>query len=267
MFLIVIYKQKCSQSPTIKTLDLDGIPDSSLIVWDNSPEPYKRENKRYLKSRFNDFLYVSCVDNCPLSEVYIKVFRRAIKNKFTHVVLLDQDSLLSPYFSKKILADVNNSPLSVILPQVFVSDKLVSPAHNFLWFGWELSKIENVNFKYVFAVNSGVTIPCRYIDEFSFPVGLKNYGTDTYLFMFLRKVNAAFIINDNCIKHDLTFHKSNRDNISYLRSYNEHMRAMRLIFKRHKCHRVLFSFYESIHRLKTAIFRRDISFVRHICKK
>tara|TARA_R110002050_G_scaffold161485_1_gene291128 strand:- start:895 stop:1716 length:822 start_codon:yes stop_codon:yes gene_type:complete len=261
IFLIVLYKQKCDESDTVKSI-IPQIGESLLYIWDNSPKKCD-ENDFFLKKNVNNYEYIVCTENHSLSRVYQNVIENSIINHFSHLVILDQDSVLGPDFVSNLEQSIDRNVKSVIIPKILVGSLLVSPSHSWKWFGWHIKNIGIMKQNLVSAINSGVCIPLALfsIDKFIYPCELKNYGTDVYLFEYIRNNKIEVVVSDSVVEHDLTFHKTNTNNESYLKSYIEHMNAMKTIFSKNFFTTILFEIYLVYHGLKLSLVRKDIRFL------
>ncbi len=258
VFLVVLYKKKCSESDTLRTL-LPQIAEQHLVVWDNSPV-FQAENKPFLSQYTSSFSYISCPENLPLSEVYEQNILQAGQEERNYLTLLDHDSCLADDFVTQLQITIQEHPDAVIVPRIFFNNKRISPAYQWKWFGWETDKIPPL--RLLTAVNSGVTIPVKRMikNAFLFPKGLKSYGTDTFLFLFCRKHAFDIVVSNSRIDHDLTFYKTNTNHEQYLKVYKEHMKAMYIIFSPNFVDRVFFLFYAFLHGIKTALVRKKVEY-------
>lgn len=261
LFLVILYKRKCENSETLNTL-IPQVGDHFIYIWDNSPLEDVQRND-YLTTNRCSYEYFHCPENNSLSTVYQNLIYKSISMGFNHLVILDQDSNLDNNFVSGLSENISASPESVLVPKVLVGDLLVSPGYSWKWFGWELKPSKKIKLSRISAINSGLCIPTKkFVDtNFSFPLGIKNYGTDVYFFEHIRVQCIKVGITKAYIQHDLTFHKSNTDNNSYLNSYVEHMSAMRIIFSIGPISFVCFNLYVLLHGVKMSLMRKDKRFL------
>ena len=261
IFLIVLYKQKCDESHTVKSI-IPQIGESLLYVWDNSPNKCD-ENDLFLKKNAKNYEYIVCTENHSLSKVYQNVIKSSILHNFTHLVILDQDSVLGPDFVSNLEQSIDINDNSVIIPQILVGSLLVSPSHSWKWFGWHIKNINIMKQNRVSAINSGVCLPLELfsIGRFIYPCSLNNYGTDVYLFEYIRNNKINVVVSDSVVEHDLTFHKTNTNNETYFKSYVEHMNAMKVIFSNNFFTTILFEVYIFYHGAKLSLVRKDSRFL------
>ena len=251
--LVVIYKKNESNSESLQSLKYQSFKNSDIFVWDNSPD---RNNEL----AFNYKIYKHTPENVPLANIYESVIRYAQANNYSHLLILDHDSNLDSDYLQKIsqLAPIHNK--SVLVPNVVVNNTIVSPASNYKFFGWYCNG--KPKYKYFSAINSGVCFPLSLIgDGFSYPNGIKNYGTDVFLFDFFKQNQCKFKNIDSTIMHDLTLSKTNINNDTYLKSYIAHMEAMEILYGNKGWGKVVFLFYRLFHSLLTSIKRKDFNFI------
>lgn len=256
LILVVLYNKNIYNSDTLLSLANQYNKKFDLFIWDNS---LVSDN---INSKYCD-IYLHTPDNQPLSKVYSYVIDYCTIHGYSHLLLLDHDSKLESFYTEKIIKLINSNDKSVLVPFVKVNDNIVSPASNFYYFGWYCNG--KPKYKYFSAINSGVCFPLSLIEhDFKYPIGLKNYGTDVFLFDYFKKKKSNFTYINSIINHDLTFSKYNHDNESYLKSYLEHIRSMEILYSTNLCSKICFSFYKYTHSLMTSIKRKDLIFFKRV---
>lgn len=103
--VIVLY------NPNITILDalIKSIIDQVeyVCVVDNSPSPAEYSVSQLLKEYIHKSIYLPFHDNLGIATAQNKGIKWAKDNGFTHVLLLDQDSLLPPNMVSELLSDEN----------------------------------------------------------------------------------------------------------------------------------------------------------------
>jgi len=260
VFLIVLYKQKCHESQSLRTI-VKQSNGEKIYVWDNSPAP--DSNFADYKANLNaDIEYHHHPQNISLATVYEKTLQYAYQSGYSHVCFMDQDSVFSQTFVDTLYSSIAKSADRVIVPRVYAYNEMVSPACNWKWFGWKCDYDPNKIGKCFFsAINSGICVPVPLFIKlkFTYLKGLRNYGTDVYMFEFIKKNNIAIVVSEEIIEHDLTFHKNNVSSEKIISSYIEHMTAMEVVFSRGVM-KPMFWCYRAIHGLKVALIRKNLKF-------
>lgn len=127
LILVVLYKQKVSESNTLTSLlnCKKNLQEKFIFVWDNSPIPLEQSEIIFLENQFKHFKYLNCESNKSLSEVYNTVIKSI---KFNKIFILDQDTTLTEdYFELMDSASDNNIDIGVFLPFVKNKKRIISP--------------------------------------------------------------------------------------------------------------------------------------------
>ncbi|WP_220721019.1 hypothetical protein [Agarivorans litoreus] len=262
IFLIVLYKQKCHESQSLRTI-VKQSNGEKIYVWDNSPEfDCDFSNFKENLSPDIDIEYHHNPQNTPLATVYEKILKYAYQRGFSHVCFMDQDSVFSQTFVGTLYSCITKSSDKVIVPRVNAHNEMVSPACNWKWLGWKCSyEPKKISKCFFSAINSGVCVPVPLFIKlnFSYLKGLRNYGTDVYMFEFIKQKKIDIVVSDEVIQHDLTFHKNNFNSEKVISAYIEHMVAMEIIFSSGLM-KPMFWLYRAAHGLKVALIRQNLKF-------
>ncbi|HEY3987713.1 MAG TPA: glycosyltransferase [Acidobacteriaceae bacterium] len=110
----------------------DAAPRVSLLVYDNSPAPHELPTSTAL-----DIHYIHNAENAGLAGAYNTALKRASADGSTWLLLLDQDTRLSPEYLAEMLdvsASVAGEPeIGAIVPKLWAGTRLYSPDAPFLW--------------------------------------------------------------------------------------------------------------------------------------
>jgi len=228
IFLIILYNRLCSESDTVCTL-LPQIEHNRLILWDNKPV-FEKENKLFIEQFTNNYYHILCKENFPLSRIYRSLIEETGSSGNNYLVLLDHDSKLANNYVSELSCLIKPHPNTVFVPNIYVKGEKYSPACMWQWFGWNCKGTPKP--KYFSAINSGIALPARtfYLKKFEYPDGIKNYGTDVFLFRFIKKHRIPIVIMKSKIEHDLTMHNNNHNEQTYFPAWCEHVKAVYIIF-------------------------------------
>lgn len=268
--LVVLYRVEPGASESLLSLAAQSnISSQQVLVWDNSPEPCSDAGREWLNKNFSSCVYHHCPRNLPLSHIYNEVIWAWIKQhpgSFSHLLLLDQDSILEPTFLSVAIEAIRNFPdIELFLPLVKASGHIVSPAHLFYFKGfyWRCPSVGPIPVRFKTAINSGMIIGSRYLlDGFpGYPESLSFYGTDTWFCEQYARDEKLACVFDSTILHNLSRFKEEDVEVKLWR-HREEIRASRItnsrgIFRRYGC--VL---YTSLTCVRMALRFRDRRFFR-----
>ena len=129
-----------------------------IIIFDNSNSPKKELiNKDY---------YYCLKFNVGKSVGYSKSLLKLEKRGCSHVMFLDQDTIINEFFFDKIIINISNSPEAVLVPRVETDEGIISPCQYHWWYG-----INKLNSKFIFnsyfisAISSGSVHPVKIIKK------------------------------------------------------------------------------------------------------
>lgn len=270
--LCVLFRTPIAEAATLRSLNrnLASLAGATITLWDNSPSAERKLLADELIQQWSEHgvqgCYVECVQNASLASVYENAIAQAARTASGTLLLLDQDSELDASFVQRLkTAMLRHGRDSFFVPYVYARDRLISPARMFLWFGWLVSPAAPgvVRSRNVSCINSGATIPARRLVEnsFRYPAGLRNYGTDVFIFRFAQAARIPIVQFDGHITHDLTFDKLNPDNDRYLRAYGEVMQAFRILFDKGPVTKSLLFCYQLYKGIIMSVRRRDGRFM------
>lgn len=209
LILVVLYKQKVSESNTLLSLlnCKESLSEKLLFVWDNSPYPLDPADFFFLEDQFEYFKYFNSKDNKSLSELYNTVIKRI---KFDKIFIFDQDTTLTDeYFKLVDSAAITNIDIGVFLPFVKNNDRVVSPlpysAINFDHS--KLTKKGRISAKDKTAFASGLCIrECVFKrDNIWFDENLSFYGIDYKFILDYGDFNEFMYLIDYKLEHSLSF--------------------------------------------------------------
>jgi GT2 family glycosyltransferase len=246
--LVVLFKVDPEASESLLSLAAQrGAVPWHLVVWDNSPAPCSIASRDWLSKNFADYDYHSCPENFPLSRIYDQIICTLIKERpgrFTHLLLLDQDSGLDSEFLCVAGKAVEENPtISLFLPLVQANGIIVSPGRLFYFKGFYMRSPRPgpIRLRFKAAINSGMLIASSYLfkDFPGYPKELAFYGTDNWFCeQYAKDEKVAFVINST-IRHDLSRFKVESADLKLWR-HREQIRADRIInshgvFRRYGC--------------------------------
>jgi GT2 family glycosyltransferase len=136
--VIVLYGQSPGQSAALSSLlqAAAGQPDAaeriSLLIYDNSPEPHEMSTSMSFEAQ-----YIHDAENAGLARAYNAALARARADGSTWLLLLDQDTLLSPEYLAELLnasdALASVGQVGAIVPKLWAGTRLYSPDAPFLF--------------------------------------------------------------------------------------------------------------------------------------
>lgn len=246
--LVVLFKVDPEASESLLSLTAQqNATLQHLVIWDNSPTPCSITGKEWLSRSFISYDYHHDRENQPLSFIYNSVIDNWIRQHpgtFSHLLLLDQDSILEPTCLSIASQAIRDFPdIGLFLPLVKASGLIVSPAHMFYFKGiyWKHPGIGVIRFRFKTAINSGMIIATSYLlGKFSrYPDTLSFYGTDSWFCEEYAGHEKFACVFDSTIAHDLSHFKVESVDVKLWR-HQEVIRGLRVInssgfLRRHAC--------------------------------
>ena len=201
---IVLYRLGIDESPTLRSLRLasDVLTNSTVLVWDNGPEP--QDVSAFVDASALALRYVHAPHNAGLPEVY----GAAIERSAGHDVLvwLDQDSEVPvSYFDAVRHAVAEHPDCAVFLPIVESQGRIVSPG-DYRWVKgrhWRSPRTGRMPSRGLTAVNSGMAVRRSYLtDEFEgYDPRLRFYGVDTAFMLEHARRRPTLVVLDCRLGH------------------------------------------------------------------
>lgn len=200
--VIVLYQEELRETKTFQTLLKGG--NLPFIVYDNSPKPSKNDYSEAIKV-FQD------PTNPGVSKAYNQACTWAKRNAFTHLLLLDSDSVFPENaisYYKRIAA---KHPNYILLPEVYSRDRKISPFYfrygkSFYGEGISYGIIDQQS---VVGINSGLLVPLRAFDLIGgFKEDLPLDWSDLYFLRQAKKKGLKLFHFNLQIKHGLSEHQA-----------------------------------------------------------
>jgi GT2 family glycosyltransferase len=136
--VVVLYGQSPGQSEALcSMLDVaaaraDAAQRISLIIYDNSPRPHELSISAPFPTQ-----YIHDAENAGLARAYNAALAHAQAQRSTWLLLLDQDTRLSPQYLDELLdaseALKSSTDVGAIVPKIWAGTRLYSPEAPFLW--------------------------------------------------------------------------------------------------------------------------------------
>ncbi len=238
LFLIVLYKQKISESQTCISLKENNIQNSSenkIVIWDNSPQKINSlENaKEFFNSENINFIHTP--QNVSLSKIYNKAIQE--NPAFDFIQLFDQDSKIVKENYNSYLNEVfeDNPKINVFLPKIFSGKKMYSPGKFFIK-GWHF---KNINFginksRFYTAITSGLCVRLDFLKKtkIKFNEELHLYCIDTDFIYQVRKIDCRFFVFDLNFIHDLS--EDNLTNEEKKERRKLEIEGLKTLYKKHR---------------------------------
>lgn len=211
LYLVVLYKQKYSDSQTVCSFaDFHFGENKSnfFVVWDNSPESGTSDSdlKQFLQTE--NVEYVHSPENTPLSKVYN--YCLDAYSDFDFLLIFDQDSrIIRTDFDSYLDRTVSENPnIHIFLPHIYSNGKLYSPGKFWVFKGWHYKTL-SVGIhqdKLYTAIMSGTCVRVNFLmqNNIRFNENLSLYGIDTCFFSDVRKIDSKFYVLDEKLEHDLS---------------------------------------------------------------
>jgi hypothetical protein len=208
--IVVLYEQDVLNCSTISSMILLNKRLKNciyLVVYDNSENCQKEKDINVLSELFTDFAYVYNGYNTPLSVLYNNAIN-SYGNLCTHINIWDQDSFFTDEYYEQCLKTIcNHDNTSLIIPRIFVGDKLVSPGIFKRYKGKYLKHV-SIGFveckKEIIGVMSGVLINKNVFERIRFDERFKFYGIDTKFFIDYCHVYTELYVLEYVLKHNLS---------------------------------------------------------------
>ncbi|NYU09314.1 hypothetical protein A8O28_00870 [Enterobacteriaceae bacterium CCUG 67584] len=203
--LVVIYNKHIENNITITSATGAAklFSDFEIIVWDNSTDSeYRSTNECYAQE--HSLIYLTNNDNAKLSWVYNKIIK---EHQYDYLIISDDDSEYSEEYFNKLQSALLEGHL-VSVPQIYVNDKLRSPAKMGLIVGKHLDGIESGTHKNLIAITSGMVISSKLKGIMTpiFDENLSFYGVDTEFFLRLSQHNIPLHVLNVRLTHEMAMH-------------------------------------------------------------
>ena len=204
---VVLYRMRVDEAPTLRSLRraADALVDSTVMVWDNGPEPQDlAASSDTSAGAFGALRYVHAPHNAGLPEVY----GTAIELSAGHDVLvwLDQDTEVpADYFTAVRRALAEHPDCAVFLPLVESHGRIVSPG-DYHWVKgrqWRIPRTGRLPSRGLTAVNSGMAVRRSYLkEEFGgYDPRLRFYGVDTAFMLDHARRRSTLVVLDCRLGH------------------------------------------------------------------
>lgn len=268
LVLVVLFKIEPEVSESLLSLAAQRNSSSPhVLIWDNSPEPCSPESREWMGRNFSSYDYHHTPQNLPLSCIYNEVIDGWLKrgNNFSHLLLLDQDSILEPTFLQTAAQSIHDFPdVGLFLPLVKTNEHIVSPAYLFYFKGifWRHARLGLIRLRFKTAINSGMIIASSYLlGKFpGYPDTLSFYGTDTWFCEQYAKDEKVAYVLDTAIRHDLSQFNAESVDIKLWR-HREIIRATRMMNSVGFIRRQACQFYMFLICMRMALRFRDRRFL------
>jgi len=267
LILVVVYNKNLRNSESINSLvySVNHLDNSKIIVWDNSPNKQDATSIEWAFNCIKNVEYIHKPENMPLSKIYNQIINKHRKTKYEYLILLDQDTTFTPDFFRQLCKSIYEfKSVSLFLPIVISSNKIVSPANLFMFKGeyWKSKKLGLINAKNKAAINSGMVISFEYLmNRFSgYDERFKFYGTDTYFMKMYSKFNDFFCVFDYEVEHHLAYSDSSDVEI-IINRHPECMKAVLLLNSSNLAMEALTRLYVLMFSIKQAFKYKDIRFL------
>lgn len=265
LVVVVMYETVWKQSETLLSLTSCSYGGSvDLLVWDNSRVSTEDEVlSGALKGIFNSYEYVHSPENTALSKVYNCA---ASKEKYTHLVLLDQDSKVSDEYWRQLFTScARYVDCDLFLPRVTSSGKLVSPGGHWFIKGFHLKGIDAglIRSEGKVAITSGMVIRRSYIEMYRpvFNERLDLYGIDTCFMLDYSKRREFFCVLDYELVHDTVLWSRPAKHVM-LRRFRNLRRSWMVVHEKNMLKLVCVKVYAILVSFKFAIRYKDIAFLK-----
>lgn len=265
LVLVVLYKKKISESPTIATLLLQyrDLFELELVIWDNSPEQCPDAQIKELEKSFGQFQYRWTPENTWLSKVYNQVLSA---RRYDYALLLDQDTDIPPYYFDKLADALVQFPkIALFLPLVLHKEKVVSPGSWVYFKGkhWKKIKTGILPAKNVLAITSGMVIAEKVFFEhkMKFDERLSLYGIDTGFMLSFSKFEKQLYVLPIKFDHDTVLWSNPSADVMLSRFRNLKSTWPKILSDRPVA-RVLVFFYSMAVSFKLALKYQDLRFLK-----
>lgn len=204
LYVIVIYNSELEDCPSYKSFLKELGGKDFIFIWDNSKEAHTINLNHSL------FKYTHCPENLGVSEAYNQACHFALKNGFTFLLLLDQDTQLpsnSIDYYKQMAEELDDSKCAI--PKIYSGGQLISPFRIINLKPTKLSpktihkkELKSGSFS---AINSGVLISAQAIKETGFfNSHLKLDWSDVDFFL---RFKGQLKLMSLSLKHQLSIHE------------------------------------------------------------
>lgn len=183
-----------------------------LFLFDNSTFP----NSELLNSSF----YYWSKENIGTAGGYTYSIEELENRGCTHIMLLDQDTIIDNIFLEEVLSNLKDSPQKVLLPRIGTESGIISPSSYHWWFGNKKITFPLSNkLQFQTAISTGSIHPISIIKNYMpFPKEFWLDYFDHWLFYNYSNDSIKIKLLNNILNHDLSVHNINE--IGYTRLKN-----------------------------------------------
>lgn len=203
LIVTVLYKCSLPASATLVSLATQRLsPERACyLLYDNSPTSVHSELP-------SNWLYMPDPSNGGLSKAYNYALEEAKRQSCTWLLVLDQDSTLSPDFLICLLMaidSVKTDDVVVVAPRVMMGDRQLSPLRPGLMRSRPVEARDATAQGWLLGVNSGIAIKVDFIDSiggFSREFWLDYL--DHWLFRKIYELGKQVFVSSSIIQHNLS---------------------------------------------------------------
>lgn len=216
---IVLYKTKLEDSRTIHSLSSFINQSIDIFVFDNSPIAQYDKNS-FIYDKFN-VTYCSNIFNPGLAVAYNEALSLALLNNRKWILLLDQDTLLTPEYLeelKSINLDDFSTQVVAIIPRVFsLNNNSISPSKMFVGgICRPVNLPDGLVKSSITGINSGTLLRVEYMNSINgfcldFPLDM----LDHWYFRKIFKDGKFVFLMKSSIEQDLSVSNNFENNISF----------------------------------------------------
>ena len=257
--IMVIYNEKIANAKSYQSL-LKSLPPKDVLIYDNSPSAQDCPD---------GFHYVHNKLNPGVSTAYNYGAYWAEENHYTHLLLLDSDSIFPEEAMQKYSNAATHHPEHLILAEVIASGKVISP----FWFKWGKSwygdDIPNgkLSFDNKAAINSAMLIP---ISQFKKSGGYnEKIPLDWSDIAFCRKLSRLKIAAQKIplrVIHDLS--ESGMSSIESAKfRFKTYMIGVKRMPTKHILENFLILFWAKLKAFKLCLRYKSLWFLLHYLRK
>lgn len=201
--LIVIYNKSCSESISYNCLK--NKTRINIIVCDNSNSDFG--NKDLVLG--DNHTYINMGGNEGLSKAYNKALEPLRNEKGILCIFDDDTEILDNYFEELKTFQMGKD-WDILLPQVLCENGLMSPVHLKKYAIKKINDIDNINYKYIAGINSGMAINLSLLENYQYDENLFLDFVDFNFILDMRKKNAKIKIMNTKLKQLFSIESSDK---------------------------------------------------------
>lgn len=203
--LVVIYNQKCADSPTCQALAQIDRSKLQVLIYDNSTSEYG--NRDYCQQM--EWRYLGGTGNVGISKAYNCCIDALKKDNWADILcLFDDDTAVDEAYFDKLKNAVRESEAKIFVPLIYSAGRLLSPCRISKGHQTCLFSDEQQAMTYrgsdVTTINSGMAIDLRVFADYRYDENIFLDGVDHHFMQDMQELGHGIKVFDYRCDHEFS---------------------------------------------------------------